>query len=141
MWGLFPSISIEGPGWLTLPQKETEMGSLQLAGSLLSLLPTPGCAQGTETFLSAAPGPARQSRGGWRKPQKEALDVLPRQSCLIHSFTDHLLSTCCVHGTDILWEKFKDSFRHELSRRCRGGGIKVINLAPLSTKWASHVDF
>lgn len=132
VWDLFPQqpASVEGARNLALPaQEETEKIQCCWLAALSPLLPTQGCAQGTETLLSAAPGPAIQGAGGGRRSQKEALNELQRQSHLLHSFTDHLPSTCCVHGTETLWDEFEVGFRHELHGGCRGRRLGVTILA------------
>lgn len=94
VWDLFPQqpASVEGARNLALPaQEETEKIQCCWLAALSPLLPTQGCAQGTETLLSAAPGPAIQGAGGGRRSQKEALNELQRQSHLLHSFTDRSL--------------------------------------------------
>lgn len=105
----FPLVSAEGPDWLA-----------EKHSAPCSPPRTHGGVQATET-LSIAPGPARPGGGGGSRPQKEAAGELQGQTLWLHSFLDHLLSPCCGHGTEILWDELRDGGGHEL-----GGKVGVF---------------
>lgn len=119
----FSLIPAEGPGW----EGFTTVG---FAPPPLRP-PTHECAQGTETLLITALGPAGLSESRGRRPQKDAPSELQRQSHLLPSFMDHLSSTCCVNGTGSLWDKLEDGFRHDWGGSCGGLRLGVPVLAPL----------
>lgn len=141
-WALFAPISTRGPGRLAQPRRRLRRVPWGWSCRLLSPLPAPGCAWGTETLLSTAPGPAGRV-GVEEKPPEGGFGLAPEEKPLapfIHgSFIERLLYVC----TEILWDRLRGGFKHKQGGE-RGGGclrLGVTVLAPLLTKRASHIDF